>query len=63
MNKEVTIIPHNDTIPLVIESIQKSNNSIIENNIKPLQELIENNYKELNDTVYYYYYLFRWVIM
>lgn len=51
MNKEVTIIPHNDTIPLVIESIQKSNNSVIKNNIKPLQELIENDYKELNDTV------------
>lgn len=66
MNNEVKVPANNDTIPLVVESIQNIENNSEENgegeddndkneipikNVEPLQELIENEYEELYDTV------------
>lgn len=66
VNNEVKVPANNDTIPLVVESIQNIENNSEENgegeddndkneipikNVEPLQELIENEYEELYDTV------------
>lgn len=66
VNNEVKVPANNDTIPLVVESIQNIENNSEGNgegeddndkneipikNVEPLQELIENEYEELYDTV------------